>query len=399
MSPATIDNFLAITPVDDRKSKSYFRSAIYNQFHSSRANTESQSESNLSLNKCKTEYNAFQTFGSTFVPSNEPSKSSIRKPCTNSNESVDKSSILHSVENKLFTITDADSCDTLNFHCKTNQQSHESAPNDYIKRSDSQRNKNEHGAITTALSDCANTHSSEYKAVDFKKTNECDRKFCSSKTVKIDPLKNNTSLNACENEENYRRSTPKKHIPICQSTPMLLNRYLKYNKSIEEDKNYSKWRTSSEFLKADTKTVEYVIDKNELNVSYVKHASNESIENYTSPSEDEANKTNSNLNTTYSKSEGLLNSTYDVHEEDDQISSASESSISSLSSKPSTAIRDVQKMAQLQERSKRTFFSLTGHIIIRLVFHSSSLQVYKNSFNSNPARNLRKVPKVCFFVI
>ena len=262
--------------------------------------------------KYKTEFNAFHKFDDTSQPSCNETISVLRKnrPI---NEISDKSYILHSVENKLFTITDA--VDSNDAFSKTSQNR-----DPRIQKID------DDSTILSALNENSKSIVPPTKATDLGNTKEHDKKLLHNKLPKLSP----------ENDENDLRSAVKKSAPICQSTPMLLGRFLKYNKSIDDSKNFSKWRTSAEFLKTEVDEFANVgVGQHQMNVSYIKD---------TSPLAEDMSVEHNN---TYSK----LNSTYDV-QEDDKTSSASESSVSSFGSKPTYSLQDVQKNAELQERSK-----------------------------------------------
>ncbi|XP_065209730.1 uncharacterized protein LOC135838093 [Planococcus citri] len=318
VSLGAVNHFLIRTPFEDRKSKPLIKTALCNQFHANHINVEAKSELDSLSMKPKTESNAFQKPDNTFRPSSNDTVLISRKMRSN-NEPADKSYVLHSVENKLFTITDADTNET------------------FIKPAANwePRNQkvNEDESVPNELIDNLKSNSAPVKAAEFSNAKEYEKKS-SNKSARTTP----------ENDENDHRSAVKKSVPICQSTPMLLSRYLKYNKGIEETKNFSKWRTSAEFLKEDSPEMPSDGDQNPMNISYIKD---------TSPIIDEA-PPNENENT-FSKLENYLNSTYSV-QEDDQTSSASESSVSSFGTKPTYSIRDVQKNAELQERNLKQQF-------------------------------------------
>lgn len=266
----------------------------------------------------KTELNAFHKPDNAYRSLSNTTVSITKKNRSN-NELADKSYVLHSVENKLFTITDADTNDTFSKTCQNRDPRNQKVGED--------------GSIANTLVDNLKSNLPSAKANDFSNTKEYEKKLSYNKCAKTTP----------ENDENDHRSTGKKNAPICQSTPMLLGRYLKYNKTIDDSKNFSTWRTSAEFLKDDDDEIANDGGQHQMNVSYIKE---------TSPLP-EPNKSGDS----FSKLENYLNSTYDI-QEDDQASSTSESSVSSFGNKPTYSIRDVQKNAELQERSKPKCFAI-----------------------------------------
>ncbi len=181
------------------------------------------------------------------------------------------------------------------------------------------------------------------------------------------------------NENANPRSTisvTKKAFSLCQPSPVLINRYLKYHKGEDEERGRDrKWRLSNE---------EFGDTKNEANVSVT---SSEGVLDHNLGKENvsvaaiAARKLQ--LNLTFSKSEDVLNcsasedksaSTYHLTIEDDALSSTSESSLSSMGTKQhSLSIKQVHKMAQLQELSKcHRYIAQCGLTIVVLIACQSS---------------------------
>ncbi|KAL6966039.1 hypothetical protein U1Q18_045294 [Sarracenia purpurea var. burkii] len=318
VSLGTLDHFLTRTPFEDRKPKSLIKTALCNQFHANHIIADEKNGSESPSMTSKTELNAFHKPDNAYRSLSNTTVSITKKNRSN-NELADKSYVLHSVENKLFTITDADTNDTFSKTCQNRDPRNQKVGED--------------GSIANALVDNLKSNLPSAKANDFSNTKEYEKKLSYNKCAKTTP----------ENDENDHRSTGKKNAPICQSTPMLLGRYLKYNKTIDDSKNFSTWRTSAEFLKDDDDEIANDGGQHQMNVSYIKE---------TSPLP-EPNKSGDS----FSKLENYLNSTYDI-QEDDQASSTSESSVSSFGNKPTYSIRDVQKNAELQERSKPKCFAI-----------------------------------------
>lgn len=351
---------LCRTPLNTSKTKCNMLRKVF----STPRQGSNQAEKSFS-SVAKTELSELQNDG--VYPLIEQDTFVFKKPACR-RDSSDKSSILHSVENKLFTITDAEANELKSI------QNREIRSADGIRKTINAIKQEKH---YSEINDCEN--------VDEKKETS------NNKTILITPTKNQkvnqsdvdshrtSETKALENNENiFKKSLPLWHSTpqtnlngdrlqskktlLLQPSPLLLSRYLKYNKV--EDKSVKKPADllgSSESLKEETNNKH---DKNEMNVSYVKYSRDctDSNTGLHCASDDDIH-IKSNLNATFSKSDDVLTSPSKSHTaelnsadelviEDDVLSSTSESSSSSMGNKHPLSIMDVRKMAKRQEMSE-----------------------------------------------
>lgn len=281
-----------------------------------------------------------------YIP-NDLNTNTFKKPF---NDSVEKSYILHSVENKLFDGNDFKNVQ--NKEIKIIDDDRKNINEIEIKDYD----KTTRLTPTRCLSQKLNQIQTDmFRQSDIKAFENDENTF-----KKEFPLSHSTPF---YNENTNKPMSMKKVLPLCQPSPVLLNRYLKYNKIEEKDTDNSlRQRASNENMKYEINDVCDKPYKNEMNVSYTKYMCNDDTD---LPNVNQENSlVKSNLNNTYSKSEDVLssssnavveeviNSVYDLCIEEDVKSSTSESSLSSISNKHSLSIKEVEKMAKLQELSK-----------------------------------------------
>lgn len=320
VSQATVDRYLFVTPVSEKPFPSHQNVAALNQLNNCRLDDEHNFSSSFDqINKSET-----------FNESLSEVDSVTCREISSHLKCVDSNHVLYSVENEPFSVIEADSFDNSQFHARIRFR------NQSIANDSQGRFKSEN--ITLKACD------TESQSMGREKEHIND---CNSKTR----LKKLHSF-VQENNENDHDSASKKCRPFSQSTPMLLNRYLKYNKCIEDSKQFIKWRISHDFLKEDAMRPEKGDCEDDMNISYIKNSTCSNI-----PSENDSTLTEigNNLNATYSKSDSNLNSAYVVQSYDDLSSSASESSTSwdaSESSGCSHHIQHIPKKADLKKRSK-----------------------------------------------
>lgn len=261
------------------------------------------------------------------------------------NESVAKSYILHSVENKLFNLADVNSTAEL------------------IKSRDL---KNAEIARKTAVAgekmaeNDVDALSHRFEELKTGAGGDDDADF-NDENVLAKPPAPTYAWHSTPHQENVNKLPPRRSFPQ-QPTPILLNRYLKHKQHQAAEMNCM----LSRHLDADDLDGETNGDlrcaqqedeprrSNEMNVSYVKFESEDSAK---LPRIDNVSPTG--LRSSFSKSDDVLNSpchelnsTYGLRVEDDAVSSGSESSLSSMSHKLTLSIQEVQKMADQQERSE-----------------------------------------------
>lgn len=357
MSESQYD-LLCRTPLNTSKTKCNMLRKVF----STPRQGSNQAEKNFS-SVAKTELSELQNDG--VYPLIEQDTFVFKKP-TCRRDSSDKSSILHSVENKLFTITDTEANELKSIQNREirsadgirktisviKQEKHYSEINDYENMDE----KKETSKNKTTLITPTNNQKVNQSDVDSLRTSETKALENNENIFKKSlPLWHSTP----QTNLNGDRLQSKKSL-LLQPSPLLLSRYLKYNKIEDKNVKQADLLGSSESLKEETNNKH---DKNEMNVSYIKY-SRDCIDSKTGLhcASDDNIHIKSNLNATFSKSDDVLSSPSKSHTaelnsadelavEDDILSSTSESSSSSMGNKHPLSIMDVRKLAKRQEMS------------------------------------------------
>lgn len=339
MSDTAFEDLLR-TPLSSRAKGNLLRKALAN----SHSHVESSNSSGVggvsSVSSAATTVIVGPTATS---PDDEANAVFKRPPSPPTSESVAKSYILHSVENKLFNLADVNSTAEL---IKTRD----------LKNAEIARKTAATGEITE---NNVNALSHRFEELQTGVAGKGDVDINDENVLAKLPA-HTFAWHSTPHQENVNKPPPRRSFPQ-QPTPILLNRYLKHKQHEAAEMNCMLSRhLDADELDSETNGNHHSAEEederhrgNEMNVSYVKYECEDSAK---LPRIDVSP---NGLRSSFSKSDDVLNSpchelnsTYSLRVEDDAASSSSESSLSSMSHKLTLSIQEVQKMADQQERSK-----------------------------------------------
>lgn len=334
MSDTALEDLLR-TPLTTRSKATLLRKALTNSQSRSDSNNASVVGNGDSISNCITTLKA--GFAATTL--GDESDVVFKKPCsTAGSESVAKSYILHSVENKLFNLADVNSTAEL-------------MKNRDLKNGETARKTTAH--IGEIGPDDVDVFCQRLEETKMGASGNSDLD-ANDENALVNPATlsawHSTPRQESDGKPPFRRSFPQ------QPTPILLNRYLKHKQHQAAEMSNLLNRHLADEVDGDHHfgEDEERQQPNEMNVSYVKYESKDIAQ---LPRIDKINK--NGLHSSFSKSDDVLNSsynelnsTYSVQVDDDAASSTSESSLSSISHKLTLSIQEVQKMADQQERSE-----------------------------------------------
>lgn len=340
MSDSAFDDLLR-TPLSSGSKENLLRKALAK----SHSNAHSNNTSAIGGLGTGSSVGTTMIVGPAITTSDDEVDVMFKKPSSvSANESVAKSYILHAVENKLFNLADVNSAAEL------------------IKSRDLKNAEIARKTVVTGekiTEDDVDALSRRCEEFELSGGGNGDVGV-NDENVLTKPPADTFAWHSTPHQEKANKPLPRRSF-IQQPTPILLNRYLKHkqNQAVEMNTMLSRHldaygfdgETNGDDDAGEEETV--LVERNQMCVSYVKYECKDSDR---LPRIDDSPK---GLCSSFSKSDEVLNSssrelnsTYIVDEEDNTSSSSSESNLSSMSHKLTLSIQEVQKMADMQERSK-----------------------------------------------